>query len=223
MSYEGKQEMRYYLQELRNHGRGVLTDDDIASLLEQGNRETVLQDVAGLVPYILQKYWPTLQDQSYYPDIIQEGNIGLLSAMDSWQQGKGSSFITWAYRYIKSAMSREIDRQFRYAGHHVSHDFADEYGDTDTARPETLELPNVSDAGEGEECDGAGAREARWIAEYEGIKDQLPPSDSVLLDLLKEGWTQHEIAGFFRISQPTANRRIAALETFVNKIHANVL
>jgi RNA polymerase primary sigma factor len=48
-----------------------------------------------------------------FPDLIQEGNIGLMRALDKFEHRQGWKFVTYAYWWIRQAISRAIIQQYR--------------------------------------------------------------------------------------------------------------
>lgn len=71
--------------------------------------EAVLRN-ARLVMYAIQKNYPR---QELYEDLIQEGFMGLMRAVEIFDGKKGCMFSTYAYWWIRSAIFRGIDNGIR--------------------------------------------------------------------------------------------------------------
>jgi RNA polymerase sigma factor (sigma-70 family) len=48
-----------------------------------------------------------------FPDLIQEGNLGLMRALDKFEARRGLKFITYAYWWVRQAIGRAIVNQYR--------------------------------------------------------------------------------------------------------------
>jgi RNA polymerase primary sigma factor len=68
-------------------------------------RETMILANLKLVVHIAKRYSSSGVPLS---DLIQEGNIGLLSAVDKFEPQRGNRFSTYAYWWIKQAIDRSI-------------------------------------------------------------------------------------------------------------------
>jgi RNA polymerase primary sigma factor len=87
------------LAELRDHKRRV---DDARDQLVLANLR--------LVVHIAKKYpHPSMS----LPDLVQEGNLGLMKAVDKFDHGRGNRFTTYAYWWIKQSIERAIGNQAR--------------------------------------------------------------------------------------------------------------
>jgi RNA polymerase primary sigma factor len=89
--------------ELENHWHAILSDANNA-------RTNLIQANLRLVVSVAKKY--TGRGMSLL-DLIQEGNIGLLKAVEKFRYGKGYKFSTYATWWIRQAITRAIADQAR--------------------------------------------------------------------------------------------------------------
>jgi RNA polymerase sigma factor FliA len=83
-----------------------------ATRRDESSREACLLAHLGLVKRVWQRLrvsLPPAADQ-IADDLLQCGAIGLLQALESWKDGKGASFETWAKLRIRGAMLDELRR-----------------------------------------------------------------------------------------------------------------
>ena len=106
--------VRMWLREIgRTH---LLTLDEeirLAKRIERGDQEAkaiLTQANLRLVVSIAKRY--TLRGMSF-PDLIQEGNIGLIRAVEKFDHRKGYKFSTYATWWIRQAITRAIADQGR--------------------------------------------------------------------------------------------------------------
>ncbi|MDR3710956.1 MAG: RNA polymerase sigma factor RpoD [Capsulimonadaceae bacterium] len=102
---------------LREIGRTSLLSLDeevrLAKRIENGDvaaKSTLTQANLRLVVSIAKRY--TLRGMSF-PDLIQEGNIGLIRAVEKYDYRKGYKFSTYATWWIRQAITRAIADQGR--------------------------------------------------------------------------------------------------------------
>lgn len=69
------------------------------------NMEKLYKQNRGMICKIASKY----QSYAEYDDLLQEGFIGLCSAVDAWEPEGGASFIAYAVFWIRQAMQRYIE------------------------------------------------------------------------------------------------------------------
>ena len=89
---------------------------EIHHLVSIGERESkvarndMIKAYLSLVTSIAKKY---LDRGLLYLDLVQEGNIGLMRAVEKFEYHRGNKFSTYATYWIRQAMSRAIDDQAR--------------------------------------------------------------------------------------------------------------
>lgn len=93
----------------------VISDDrccDLVTLVRRGDaaRQTLIRSNLRLVVSIARRYQGRGMPLS---DLIQEGNLGLFRAVDKYDHTKGYRFSTYAYWWIRQAVTRSIAEQAR--------------------------------------------------------------------------------------------------------------
>ena len=106
--------VRMWLREVgRTHLLSLPEEIRLAKRIERGDQEAkaiLTQANLRLVVSIAKRY--TLRGMSF-PDLIQEGNIGLIRAVEKFDYRKGYKFSTYATWWIRQAITRAIADQGR--------------------------------------------------------------------------------------------------------------
>jgi len=106
--------VRMWLREIgRTHLLSLHEEIKLAKRIERGDAEAkavLTQANLRLVVSIAKRY--TLRGMSF-PDLIQEGNIGLIRAVEKFDYTKGYRFSTYATWWIRQAITRAIADQGR--------------------------------------------------------------------------------------------------------------
>ncbi len=106
--------VRMWLREIgRTHLLSLTEEIRLAKRIERGDelaKSILTQANLRLVVSIAKRY--TLRGMSF-PDLIQEGNIGLIRAVEKFDYRKGYKFSTYATWWIRQAITRAIADQGR--------------------------------------------------------------------------------------------------------------
>ncbi len=110
----GPDAIKYYLKDIRK--TPLLTfeqEQELArkvALGDEGARERMIEANLRLVIAIGKRY---VNRGLPFPDIIAEGNLGLIRAVDKFQHKRGFRFSTYAWWWIKQSIERAIVSQVR--------------------------------------------------------------------------------------------------------------
>jgi RNA polymerase primary sigma factor/RNA polymerase nonessential primary-like sigma factor len=111
---KGLDAIKYYLKEIRR--TPLLTfeqEQSLAKLIVQGDQEArarMIEANLRLVVAIGKKY---INRGLPFSDIIEEGNLGLIRAVEKFQYERGFKFSTYASWWIKQSIERAIVNQTR--------------------------------------------------------------------------------------------------------------
>jgi len=106
--------VRQYLKEIGNYPLLSLSDEiELAKKIESGDvqaKRTLAEANLRLVVSIAKRY---VGRGLSFLDLIQEGNLGLIKAVDKFDYNKGYKFSTYATWWIRQAITRSIADQSR--------------------------------------------------------------------------------------------------------------
>ena len=111
---KGLDAIKYYLKEIRK--TPLLTfeqEQELAKRIEKGDQEArakMIEANLRLVVAIGKKY---INRGLPFSDVIEEGNLGLIRAVEKFQYQRGFKFSTYASWWIKQAIERAIVNQTR--------------------------------------------------------------------------------------------------------------
>jgi RNA polymerase primary sigma factor len=112
--YSGPETLKHYLKEIRNYG--LLTfeqEQELGRRVHRGDKNAkarMIESNLRLVVAMGKKY---INRGLPFPDLIEEGNLGLIRAVEKFRPEKGFRFSTYASWWIKQAIERAIKNQGR--------------------------------------------------------------------------------------------------------------
>ncbi len=110
----GPDVIRYYLRDIRKTRLLTFEEEQkLAKRVGQGDEEArarMIEANLRLVIVIGKRY---INRGLPFPDIIEEGNFGLIRAVDKFQYQRGFRFSTYAWWWIKQSIERAIVNQVR--------------------------------------------------------------------------------------------------------------
>lgn len=95
-----------------NSDKTTVSDEALVIQAQNGDTDALTELVCRYLPLIRQKassYTTSLIDRD---DLIQEGLIGLLSAVDRYRDGKGAAFKTYCYICVQNKMLTDLEKRF---------------------------------------------------------------------------------------------------------------
>ena len=108
-----------YLRDITNQDRQILSGEqeiELFTKLRQGDdsiKDFLIESNLKLVISITKYYLRTTNSTMDLEDIIQEGNMGLMTAIDKFDPSLGYKFSTYAIWWIKQFISRALSNQGR--------------------------------------------------------------------------------------------------------------
>ena len=112
----GEEDVTVYTGPILCYNRKVnLTNDHMSKQLDlqlvtaaqagdQNARLELMQKYERLCHKLARKFGFTATNHDH-EDLVQEGRIGLLRAMESYDESHGASFMTWAYYHVRGAIA----------------------------------------------------------------------------------------------------------------------
>ncbi len=98
------------MQELRALDRELTPDERSAVRSGERARQRFINSNLQLVVHVAKKYERRKRHSLELMDLIQEGNIGLARAVELFDHSRGYKFSTYAYWWIKQAITRALSQ-----------------------------------------------------------------------------------------------------------------
>ena len=199
-----------FLRQIGNMPRlDSFTDAEIETM-RAADFDRVYKSACKVIPDMLYREFSTHLGAAYWPDMIQDACVGVIRAVESWQPTEGSSLTTWAYKLAKQEVIKGLRRETKYSDCTINYDYSD-VPDTDL---ETDYNPNDTFG----EPTGYGQRNLDYLSEYQLLKQKLTFTEGCMLDMMRDGYTQSDMAEAFDVSQPTMSRAISRLTEKIRQL-----
>lgn len=174
--------------------------------MRQSDRDKLVTDNLRLVYYLYEKLRKTPLVMQNKDDLIAEGTVGLIKAANKFDPTKRVRFSTYASRCINNEMFMFLRKLNKQEANEVSL-YKAVSRDTDGSVLTYADiLPADSDT---DTCVVAIA--------VDGFMSKQKDIDSEIMDALRQGYTQKEIATMVGLKQPTVSRRIRKLKNKFRK------
>lgn len=98
-----------YMSELKKHNISSEKERELLKNIKKGDKEAEKEFVEGNLRLVLSIASKYSHDSLDLMDLVQEGNIGLLKAIEKFDLSRENKFSTYAVPWIKQAISRSIN------------------------------------------------------------------------------------------------------------------
>ena len=88
-----------------------ITDEALVALAQGNDTNALTELVCRYLPVIRQKASGYTDSPADRDDLIQEGLIGLLNAVNAYKDDKGAAFKTYCYTCVQNKMLTELERR----------------------------------------------------------------------------------------------------------------
>jgi RNA polymerase primary sigma factor len=106
--------LKYYFKDVRRHKR-ISNDDEIGLFkkIKKGDTNALNKIIESNLRFVITIAKEYQNNGLSLPDLISEGNLGLLKAIERYEPEKGVKFISYAVWWIKQAILQSINENSR--------------------------------------------------------------------------------------------------------------
>lgn len=191
-------------------------EQHLGALIKEGDknaREALINANLRLVVSIAKKY--THRSKIPLLDLIQEGNIGLMTAVDKWDYSLGYRFSTYATWWIRQSISKVVVEQSRFVRvpTHIIEQLSKLSRITNELFQELHREPTISEISHRMEIEENKVRELQSIIKDPVSIDQTfnDEDDGTIGDLIADDSIEHPIENLYR--QEVSKKIDTVLET----------